>query len=299
MYKLSPYVWEENGLYRMLIRAVNPSQDITQEVARIYYGESKDGIHFKMDDGPVIAPGVYPESKDGVEDPTVVCLDDGYLIYYTGWNLTKREGQLLFSKGMDLHSLQYYGKAMESHGKYLNPKEATVSQLKDGKWVLFFEYADENRSRIGKATSDRPHGPWTVSGEYLKSRDGSWDSWHMSAGPMITDAKNESVMFYNGSNELAHWRVGWVTMDSAGTIKKRSEEPLITPKPDHRGKVDIAFAASAIAKEDEIWLYYATQDQHPFRALIEMEGKVQPDDDKSNKGQAKRENSTGTARPAN
>jgi len=273
MFKLSPYVWEENGLYRMLIRAVNPSQDITQQVARIYYGESENGIHFKMDDGPVIAPGIYAESKDGVEDPTVVCLDDGYLIYYTGWNLTKREGQLLFSKGMEIHDLEYYGKAMASHGKYLNPKEATVSQLKDGKWVLFFEYADGGRSRVGKATSDRPHGPWKVTGEYLKSREGSWDSWHMSAGPMITDAENESVMFYNGANEQAHWRVGWVTMDSTGKIKERSDEPLITPERDRKGNVDIAFSASAIARENEIWLYYSTQDQQPFRAHIQMQGK--------------------------
>jgi predicted GH43/DUF377 family glycosyl hydrolase len=146
-----------------------------------------------------------------------------------------------------------------------------VSRLKNGKWVLFFEYAEDNRSKLGKATSDRPHGPWQIDGEFLKSRADSWDSWHMSAGPMITDANNESVIFYNGSNDLAHWRIGWVTMDGEGNIKARSKEPLITPEPDPDGRVDIAFSASAIAKENEIWLYYSTQDQHPFRALIQME----------------------------
>jgi len=43
----------------MLLRAVNPSQDVTQQVARAYYGTSKDGIHFKMDNGPVLAPSGY------------------------------------------------------------------------------------------------------------------------------------------------------------------------------------------------------------------------------------------------
>ena len=42
MYKLSPFVWRENDVYRMLVRAVNPSDDPTQKVARIFYGESKD-----------------------------------------------------------------------------------------------------------------------------------------------------------------------------------------------------------------------------------------------------------------
>src|SRR5665811_836603 len=103
MYKLSPFVWRENDVYRMLVRAVNPSDDPTQKVARIFYGESKDGMNFKMDDGPVIAPGIATISKDGVEDPTVVHTPYGYLVYYTGWNLTEQRGELLLSKGETIH----------------------------------------------------------------------------------------------------------------------------------------------------------------------------------------------------
>ena len=167
MYKLSPFVWEENGVYKIMIRAVNPSEDATQKVARIYYGTSADGIRFKMNDEPVIAPSTNIYDKDGCEDPTVVYLNDSYLVYYTGWNQTKQEGQLLLAKGQNMESLSFAGIAMPSTQPYINPKEATVAQLKDGKWMLLFEYANEDRSRLGNASSGKAEGPWKIEGEFL------------------------------------------------------------------------------------------------------------------------------------
>jgi predicted GH43/DUF377 family glycosyl hydrolase len=88
---------------------------------------------------------------------------------------------------------------------------------------------------------------------------------------MLEDSKNETVMFYNGADAQAQWRIGWVTMSDDGHIKQRCEGPLITPAPNKRGKVDIAFAASAILQEDNtIWLYYSREDREPLRALIEI-----------------------------
>ncbi len=39
MFVLSPCVWREDDTYKLLVRAVNPSEDASQKVARIYYGE--------------------------------------------------------------------------------------------------------------------------------------------------------------------------------------------------------------------------------------------------------------------
>jgi predicted GH43/DUF377 family glycosyl hydrolase len=271
MFKLSPFVWKENDLYRMLVRAVNPSDDPTQKVARIFYGESKDGLNFKMDDGPVIAPGIATINKDGVEDPTVVKTPYGYLVYYTGWNLTEQRGELLLSKGETIHSLEYTGEALISHENYRNPKEATVAQLKNKRWALFFEFARDGRSKLGKATSDAAEGPWNIDEEFIKARQNSWDSYHLSTGPMLQDSKNETVMFYNGANADAHWRIGWVTMDDNGHVKQRCQDPLIIPPPNKDGNVDIAFAASAILQDNSmIWLYYSCEDTEPLRALIEI-----------------------------
>lgn len=268
MYKLSPFVWEENGVYKIMIRAVNPSEDATQKVARIYYGTSADGIRFKMNDEPVIAPSTNSYDKDGCEDPTVVYLNDNYLVYYTGWNQTKQEGQLLLAKGQNMESLSFAGIAMPSTQPYINPKEATVAQLKDGKWMLLFEYANEDRSRLGNASSGKAEGPWKIEGEFLPAVKDSWDSHHLSPGPVLSDNLNQTVMFYNGADLNAHWRIGWAKIDSDGQITDRSKKPLITPPKGKPGETDIAFAASAILVNKEIWLYYSIADKATYRAII-------------------------------
>jgi predicted GH43/DUF377 family glycosyl hydrolase len=271
MYKLSPFVWREKRLFKMLIRAVNPSPDVTQQAARAYYGTSKDGIRFKMDDGPTLAPGTDSSDKDGCEDPSVIAFNDTYFVYYTGWNVTKREGQLMLATGKDVQRLDSKKISIASKKPYLNPKEATITRLKNGKWALFFEYAHDNKSKLGRAFSKNPDGPWKIEGEFLKARKDSWDDYHLSAGPCLVNDVFQSVMFYNGSNAQAHWRIGWVEMDEHGKITARSDEPLITPPASSPGQVDIAFSASAILVDKEIWLYYSTEDQQPFRAIITIE----------------------------
>jgi predicted GH43/DUF377 family glycosyl hydrolase len=271
MYKLSPFVWKERGVYKMLIRAVNPSPDVTQQSARIYYGTSKDGLNFKMNDGPALAPSTESFDKDGCEDPSVIHCDGKYLVYYTGWNVTKREGQLMLATGKKAYKLETKKISIKSQTTYLNPKEATITRLKNGKWVLFFEYAQNDRSKLGRAFSKNPDGPWKIEGEFLQSRENSWDNYHMSAGPSVVNHLFQTVMFYNGSNAQAHWRIGWVEMDDHGKITARSEEPLITPSAGKPGEVDIAFSASAIVVGKEIWLYYSTEDQYPMRAIISIE----------------------------
>jgi len=271
MYKLSPYVWKERGIYKMLIRAVNPASDVTQQAARVYYGTSKDGINFKMDDGPALAPGTNSFDKDGCEDPSVIHFNKEYLVYYTGWNVTKREGQLMLATGKNAQKLEVKKVAIASKAPYYNPKEATITQLKNGRWALFFEYANDDRSKLGRAFSSKPDGPWKIEGEFLKAREESWDSYHVSAGPAVVNHLFQTVMFYNGSNPQAHWRIGWVEVDAHGTITARSDDPLITPPASRPGEVDIAFSASTVLVGKEIWLYYSTEDAKPFRAIITVE----------------------------
>lgn len=270
MYILSPFVWKENNVFKILIRAVNPSLTPALKVARVYYGTSIDGIQFEMSDGPVIAPGTNSYDKDGCEDPTLISLKDHYLVYYTGWNQTKLEGQLLLAKGKEIESLSLEGVAISSKQPYINPKEAAVFQQKDGKWNLLFEYSNEDRSKIGKAISDSPEGPWEIQGEFLPAIKNSWDSHHLSTGPVLKDNLNQTVMFYNGSDSKTRWRIGWVKLDLDGQIISRSKKPLITPPEGEPGDTDIAFAASAVLVDQEIWLYYCVADKTNYRVIIKV-----------------------------
>ncbi|MGH7706783.1 MAG: hypothetical protein ACREM6_02465 [Vulcanimicrobiaceae bacterium] len=273
MYKLSPFVWRGSGGCELLLRVVNYSDDPSQKVARIHYGSSDDGLHFALDETPAIAPGAdVPDSYDsgGCEDPTIALVDATYYVYYSGWNEHLKRGELLLASGPDLRQLAKRGIALASSAQVRNPKEATIVRVADGSWRLFFEYAEDQRSKIGLARAPQVDGPWEVLAPLFDARPESWDSWHLSTGPILDSDPELPVMFYNGATRSAQWRIGWVVFDAAySRVVARSAQPIVLPHVKRNADdSDIAFAASAIELDGAIHLYYSVADQYVTRAIV-------------------------------
>jgi predicted GH43/DUF377 family glycosyl hydrolase len=276
MYKLSPCVWRENGRFELLLRVVNRSDNPAEKVARIHHGSSGEGLHFVLDDNPAIAPdpdvpGAY--DSGGCEDPTVARVAGSYYVYYSGWNEHLKRGELLLATGPDVAHLQKKGIALESSEQVMNPKEATIAQASDGTWRLFFEYANDGKSKIGLARSANVAGPWDVLPPLFERRPQSWDSWHLSTGPILEPETENPVMFYNGATSSAQWRIGWIVFDADYTrVLGRSDLPLILPHVRRSADdSDIAFAASSVQVEDVIYLYYSVADRYVIRAIISID----------------------------
>lgn len=272
MYKLSPFVWREADHYELLLRVVNYSDTPSEKVARIHRGLSLDGVHFALGARPVIPPGDDgPDSYDsgGCEDPTVAYHDGTYYVYYTGWNEHLKRGELLLASGPTLHALEKRGIALPSTATHRNPKEAEIIRADDGTWRLFFEYAEDERSKIGVASAPHVAGPWTVQPPLFGTRDG-WDSWHLSTGPVVTGPDTLPVMFYNGATRDVAWRIGWVVFDrDFSRIVARGDDPLVIPGQRRFAEdTDIAFAASAVVEARHIYLYYSIADRHVIRATV-------------------------------
>jgi predicted GH43/DUF377 family glycosyl hydrolase len=272
MYKLSPFVWREDDHFELLLRVVNYSDNPSEKVARIHRGGSFDGLCFILDEQAVIPPGAdVPGSYDsgGCEDPTVAWVDGSYYVYYTGWNEHMKRGELLLASGPSLDRLEKRGVALPSTPENINPKEAEIVRALDGTWRLFFEYAHDDRSKIGIASASHVGGPWTVQKPLFQARPG-WDNWHLSTGPVIAGRDTLPVMFYNGATRAAEWRVGWIVFDRMFTeVVARGEHPIVLPGERRFAEdTDIAFAASAISDGDRIRLYYSVADRHVMRATI-------------------------------
>jgi predicted GH43/DUF377 family glycosyl hydrolase len=272
MYKLSPFVWREHDRFELLLRVVNYSENPAEKVARIHRGVSLDGVTFALGSRPVIPAGEdVPGSYDsgGCEDPTVAYCDGQYFVYYTGWNEHIKRGELLLAAGPTLDTLVKRGIALPSTPTEQNPKEAEIVRADDGTWRLFFEYAHDDRSKIGVAQAPNVDGPWTVQAPLFEARPG-WDCWHLSTGPVICGDDRLPVMFYNGATRDAHWRIGWVVFDRNFTrVIARCDEPIVLPGEQRFPEdTDIAFAASAVTEEDRIYLYYSIADRHVMRATV-------------------------------
>lgn len=267
---MSPFVWREGDLYRIMVRGVpHPlgPRDPTGIIAR---GESRDGLAFTMHAGLAIVPGPGAEDMGGCEDPTVLMTGHEYLVYYTGVDAARAQGSMILAAGTDLTALVKEDLVLKAPPGEGNIKEATLAQTTAGDWRLFYEYAAQGASRIGMASGPTPKGPWTVLPDPFGIREDSWDNWHLSTGPIWQAAGQEPVMFYNGATHDARWRIGWITFSpDFARVTGRGIEPLLVPPPArNREATDIAFAASTVAQGDRIALYYSLEDRILRRALV-------------------------------
>lgn len=274
---MSPFVWREARLLRMLVRAVPNPLGPDDPTGVIASAVSEDGLSFRVNPHLAITPGKGAKEPDagGCEDPTVDLTPDGhYFVFYTGVDADRSQGCMMLAEGTSMESLvkrQVVIKAPPGEG---NIKEATLVRCHDGHWQLYYEYAANNASRIGVAHSNDIEGPWTVMPDPFTIREDSWDNWHLSTGPIIRLPGRDPVMFYNGATVDARWRIGWVSFDRDFTcVTDRCIEPLILPPPaPDRLAADIAFAASNILHGDQIALYYSLADRSLQRALISAFG---------------------------
>ena len=268
---MSPYVWrEEDGRFGILLRAVPRAGAEVNDTGIVWGGWSQDGRRFVMLPEPSIVPGPGEEDVGGIEDPTVVRMEDGYAVYYTGVLGDLAQGQMFYARGPSLDKLVKTGIALASSKSAGNTKEATVQRTEDGAWRLYYEYAADDASRIGLAIGTDVAGPWTEQPTPFMPREDSWDNWHLSTGPMLMDDPQTPVMFYNGATRDARWRIGWVAFNAdCSSVIDRGIMPLVTPPPDaDRTATDIAFAASVVCVEGQIWLYYSLADKKLARALV-------------------------------
>lgn len=268
---MSPFVWTEESKHRMLVRVVPNPLGPTDATGIIWAGDSLDGLHFRMRKRPAIAPGDNPDDAGGCEDPTVVQGQVGrYLIFYTGVDRARKQGSLLVAEGADLTDLTRRRVMLKAPKQEGNIKEATLVQRPDGRYILFYEYALDNASRVGAAIGDGPEGPWKAIEDPFTIREDGWDNWHLSTGPVVQRDGEDPVMFYNGATADARWRIGWVSFrPDFSEVTGRGVEPLLMPPPaEDRTATDIAFAASCLVKGDDIHLYYSLEDRMLRRALV-------------------------------
>ena len=269
---MSPYVWKDaNGRYGIMIRAV-PSVDMTHtDTGHIWAGWSDDGVTFTMLDKPSLVGGPDENDRGGVEDPTVVQMEDGsYVVYYTGVASDMTHGEMFYAVGPSLDALVKTGVALASTKSMGNTKEATVGRTSDGGWRLFYEYAADDASRVGLAIGPGIAGPWQEQATPFMPREDGWDNWHLSTGPMLHDDPERPVMFYNGATRDARWRIGWVAFaPDCMSVVDRCIQPLLTPPPlADRTDTDIAFASSVVVEDGVIWLYYSLADRKLARARL-------------------------------
>jgi predicted GH43/DUF377 family glycosyl hydrolase len=227
---------------------------------------SKDGLHFTVEDKPVMEParkGPFARyEKRGIEDPRITEIEGVYYVMYTAYS--KYGPRIALAKTEDFF-----------HYKRI----AIVSEPGNKDGILFPERINGEYVRL-----DRPIGKgvgsmwvsysknlvdWGKSEILMTPRQGMWDSYRIGASVPPIRTEHGWLEIYHGVKKTAAgpiYRIGTVMLDleKPDKVIARSDQPVLSPREDYEriGDVgNVAFACGAVVEDSgEIKLYYGAAD---------------------------------------
>ncbi len=215
---------------------------------------SKDGLHFTVEDKPVMEParkGPFARyEKRGIEDPRITEIEGVYYVMYTAYS--KYGPRIALAKTEDF-----------SHYERI----AIVSEPGNKDGILFPERINGEYVRL-----DRPIGKgvgsmwvsysknlvdWGKSEILMTPRQGMWDSYRIGASVPPIRTEHGWLEIYHGVKKTAAgpiYRIGTVMLDleKPDKVIARSNQPILSPRADYEriGDVgNVAFACGAIVED--------------------------------------------------
>lgn len=237
--------WMEAGVFNtaavklgnktiLLFRAQDKNQ-----VSRIGYAESSDGLHFTVRPEPVLAPEAPYEKGGGVEDPRLVQIKGTYYLTYTAYD--GKSAQLALATSQDLVHWDRKGVILPAYQGTWNTQwtksGAIIPQQINGEWWMYYlgtrkDSDGKPRDYMGLAKSpDLLHWKDATPKPVLDRRPDSFDSRVMEPGPAPIVTDEGILLLYNGANEKLIYGPGWVLFDKSDPRKMlaRAEAPFILP----------------------------------------------------------------------
>jgi beta-1,2-mannosidase len=304
LHTFNPAAIVRKGRIYVLYRAEDDSGEnkIGGHTSRIGLAESRDGIHFRRDENPVLFPAdddqKEREEKGGCEDPRIVEAQEGtYVMTYTQWNHSTFDTAVASSR--DLRQWQKHGaifaKALGGKYRELQYKSAgIVTRMQSGRLVAakidgnYWMYWGAGEVHLA---SSQDLLDWTpvedASGKLvtvLSKRDGRFDSQFPEVGvpPILTS--NGIVVIYNGKNaarggdptlapETYSAGEALFSADDPAHLLARTDKPIFKPElPFERSGQYIAgttFAEGLVYFRGKWFLYYGCADSYVGVAIRE------------------------------
>jgi len=230
---------------------------------------SSDGLHFAVDETPVMLPAkegrfaLYEEK--GIEDPRITIIDGICYVMYTA----------VGSCGPRI--------ALAKTHDYVNYERiALVSEPGNKDGILFPRKINGRYARLdrpiglGKGSIWISYSPdlvnWGDSEVVITPRDGYWDDFRVGASVTPIETDEGWLEIYHGVRMTRPGRAGPIyrigiavlDLDDPSKVIRRSDQPILSPREDYEriGDVgNVCFACGAVVSDNgEVKIYYGAAD---------------------------------------
>lgn len=268
----NPSVVKYDGKFVMLYRA----QDHHGK-SSLGYAASQDGIHFVRRPQPVMVAEAPYETGGGIEDPRLVRIGDSFYLTYTGYNNQGGSGQhatgpihgdaqLCLATSTDLIDWKRLGIIMPAYkGKWnvgWTKSGAIIPERINGKyWMYYLGDGEHQMTQMLIASSDDLlHWTDVLDHPVLASRPRMFDSQVVEPGPAPIITEKGIFLIYNGADDNAVYRTGWVLFDKGdpSRVVARADQPIFEPTLNWEkvGQVPNVVFVEGLVPDGKRWLFY-------------------------------------------
>jgi predicted GH43/DUF377 family glycosyl hydrolase len=247
---------------------VYKSQEYLSTISHIRIARSKDGLHFAVDEKPLISP-VNETEEYGVEDARVTFIDGKYHITYTAVSRDSWATALAVTEDF---------KNIERRGLVFCPENKDVVIFPEkvgGKYVALHR---PNNSGFGKPSIWYAESPdmihWGKHRCVLRPRDTGW--MRVGAGTPPIKTPEGWLLIAHGMDDRSVYSVFSVLLDleEPWRVIGRAETPLLMPTEPYETDgffSNVVFSNGMIEKDGKILIYYGAADETSCVATTDID----------------------------
>lgn len=267
MLVFNPGVTEFEGFICLLYRAMGKSD----QISRLGFGASKDGIHFQRNDHPLYYAKGHEFETLGIEDARISKIDDTYYLVYTAVSEDVKASPRVDSRGV-IAKQWFVGMSSTKDFKEFVDYDLIIPGVMGKNAALFPKKINGEYwllYRVGLGTTffarSKQVNYWPEKTALFDRRLGSWDSVRAGVGAPPIETEKGWLLFYHGVDEYDVYRLGIIFLDLQNpcNILYRSPNPIFEPETPYEksGFVsNVVFTCGAIEKDDTYYVYYGAGD---------------------------------------
>lgn len=239
-------------------------------LSHLRIARSTDGVHFVLDQQPVIIPNSH-EEQWGMEDPRITPIGDRFYISYTAVSPMGAATSLIETKDF---------KNFQRHGIIFLPENKDVA-IFPGK--IGGSYYAMNRPvpyAIGSPDIWLSKSPdlihWGEHTHLCGVSATGWENGRIGGGAVPLLTEKGWLVIYHAADRDNRYCLGAMLLqqDDPAVILAKSREPLVEPEEDYEVNGffgNVVFTCGCLQEQDHIIIYYGAADECICRIDVELD----------------------------
>jgi predicted GH43/DUF377 family glycosyl hydrolase len=259
---ITDHDWESRNVFNCAvinhgdeIVLVYRGQGLQNDISRLGYASSKDGVHFERKSEPVFAPEA-PDEVKGVEDPRLTLLDGRIQMLYTAWS--PESIQVARASTTDFITWERHGIVFPGPD---NKDAALFPRRIGGRYCAFHRIP----SSMWIAWSDDLE-TWGNYQRIMDPRPDCYDNLKLGAGGPPIETDLGWLVIYHGVDSNLVYRLGVALLDKddPSVVINRPVESILEPEESWElvGDVpNVVFTCGTAELGDDYYVYYGGADR--------------------------------------